>query len=97
MAGINISAKPTTMVFEAAVASGTPSSSKNGMKGWPSRENTEVYSAITKAIVPSPITTGSTPNTISTALRMPSPITDWTDLTFAALVKASSMPQENAL
>ena len=62
MEGVNISVNPTTMVLEAAAASGISNRFSRGMKGRPNVSNTVMFNASTRARVPMHMTTGSTPN-----------------------------------
>lgn len=91
MVGINIFVKLIIMVFEVVVVFGMFSSFKNGMKGWLSRENIEVYLVIIKVIVLSFIMIGSMLNIILMVLCMFLLIIDWMDLIFVVLVKVSFM------
>ena len=69
--GVNISVKPTIMVFEASAASGTCKSSSSGRNGLPRISKIGVLFARRSARVHIAITVGRTPNHIPTAFLSP--------------------------
>ncbi|MNE94839.1 hypothetical protein D3C80_1928500 [compost metagenome] len=85
---MNMSAKPTMMVLDAASASGSCSRSSKGTKGAPSQLKMGVCSASIRAQVPIAITTGSTPNTMSRAFFTPSRATAPRSVMLSALARA---------
>ncbi len=70
-----MSANPISIASDAAPASGTRISSRNGTKGAPSQANNGVCSAMITAIVPTAMITGITPIHISSTFETPSATT----------------------
>ena len=86
--GRYISVNPMNRVFDTRSASGTPNISSNGTNGAPIQVKIGVYSAAIVPSVPIAITTGSTPNHISSTVLYPSLAIPPIPEAFFAVIKA---------